>query len=63
MTTAEDDPDVTAISDLFVPATRAFGDIAIVGKGKVVARHGLDRLRALPWRAVAIHRFDEISMR
>src|SRR5450755_312323 len=25
--------DVTAISDLFVPATRAFGDIAIVGKG------------------------------
>jgi hypothetical protein len=26
--------DVTAISDLFVPATRAFGDIAIVGKGR-----------------------------
>jgi hypothetical protein len=25
--------DVAAISDLFVPATRAFGDIAIVGKG------------------------------
>src|SRR5690348_2565039 len=25
--------DVTAVSDLFVPATRAFGDIAIVGKG------------------------------
>jgi hypothetical protein len=25
--------DVTAISDLFVPATRAYGDIAIVGKG------------------------------
>jgi hypothetical protein len=25
--------DVTAISDLFVPATRAFGDIAIIGKG------------------------------
>jgi hypothetical protein len=26
--------DVTAISDLFVPATRAFGDIAIAGKGR-----------------------------
>src|SRR5271166_3794624 len=26
--------DVTASSDLFVPATRAFGDIAIVGKGR-----------------------------
>ena len=26
--------DVTASSDLFVPATRAFGDIAIVGKGQ-----------------------------
>jgi hypothetical protein len=26
--------DVTAISDLFVPATRAYGDIAIVGKGR-----------------------------
>jgi hypothetical protein len=26
--------DVTAISDLFVPATRAFGDIAIVGRGQ-----------------------------
>lgn len=26
--------DVTAISDLFAPATRAFGDIAVVGKGR-----------------------------
>lgn len=26
--------DVTAVSDLFVPATRAYGDIAIVGKGR-----------------------------
>jgi hypothetical protein len=29
--------DVKAVSDLFVPATRAFGDIAIVGKGAAAA--------------------------